>query len=419
MGFRDRIQHAWNAFTDTQLSTIDFGYSNSRPVFRSTNTFSSSQFVASIYNRIAIDVSMARVRHVKVDPKTEDVTVLDSGLNYCLSVESNIDQTSIQFMHDLVYSMFDEGVVAVVPVDTTSSPRISGGYDIKTLRVGKIVQWFPKHVRVNVYNENSGQNEDITLPKSTVAIIENPLYAVMNHENSTVKRLMRKMALLDDFDTQATSGRMDMIIQVPYGIKTNAQRIMAENRVKDVERQLTQGRHGIVYLDSTEKVTPLSRPIESQLPATIESLRKEVYNQLGMTQNIFDGTATEEQLRLYYSRTVDPIIDTVVAEFYRKFLTKTARTQGQEIQYYRDMFKFVTIEMISSLGDTVRRNYILTSNEVRKILGMKPSSDPRADELFNPNIADKNQNKPPQVEADNSTGSLTPPDSSDISKWVK
>lgn len=418
MGLKDRIQHAWNAFTDNQLSSLDYGYSYSRPVFKSINTLSSSQFTASIYNRIAIDVSMARLRHVKVEPTTEDVVVIDSGLNYCLSVEANIDQTGIQFIHDLVYSMFDEGVVAVVPVDTTSSPRISGGYDIKSIRVGKIVQWFPKHVRINLYNENSGQNEDITLPKQSVAIIENPLYAVMNHENSTIKRLMRKMTQLDDFDAQATSGRMDIIIQVPYGIKTNAQRIMAENRIKDVERQLAQGRHGIVYVDATEKVTPLSRPIESQLPATIETLKREVYNQLGMTQNIFDGTATEEQLRLYYSRTIDPIIETIVAELYRKFLTKTARTQGQQIQYYRDMFKFVTIEMISSLGDTVRRNSILTSNEVRKILGMKASNDPRADELFNPNIADKNQNLMPspdqQTIAD--SGSLTPPDLNDISK---
>lgn len=407
MGVIDRIQHAWNAFTDYDKEALGRTYGSVYsyvPPSKVSQSISSSKFMASIYNRIAIDVSMARIRHVKVDPETEDVTVLNSGLNYCLNVEANIDQTGIQFMQDLVYSMFDEGVVAVVPVDTTISPKTSDGYDIKSMRVGKIVEWYPEQVRVRLYNERTGQNEDITLHKKMVGIIENPLYAVMNAENSTLKRLLTKMAQLDAQDASTSGGRLDMIVHVPYSIKTDLQRKMAEKRIEEIEKQLTLGRHGITYMDSTEKVTQVNRPIENQLPESIDKLTKQLYNQLGWTQNIFDGTATEEQLRLYYSRTVDPIIENIVAEFYRKFLTKTGRTQGQEIQYFRDMFKFVTIETIASLGDAVRRNSIMTSNEVRKVIGIKPSSDPRADELFNPNIADKNQNIPPTSE-----GSLTPP----------
>lgn len=421
MRLKDRIQHAWSAFTNNPIDTVDYGYSSWRPTFKRANTYTSTQFVASIYNRIAIDVSMAHLRHVKVNPENEDVIPMNSGLNYCLKTEANLDQTNIQFMQDLVYSMFDEGVVAVVPVETTISPRLSEGYEINSLRVGKIVQWYPEQVRINLYNERTGQNEDVTLPKKMVAIIENPLYAVMNAENSTLKRMVRKMAQLDEFDESSSSGRLDLIIQVPYGIKTSAQRKMAEDRIIALEKQLSIGKHGISYMDSTEKIIQLNRPVQSQLPETVDRLTKQFYNQLGLTQTIFDGTATEEQLRLYYSRTVDPIIENIVAEFQRKFLTKTARTQGQEIQYYRDMFKFVTIEMISSLGDTVRRNSILTSNEVRKILGVRPSNDPRADELYNPNIADQNQGLggayPPPIEEED-TGSLTTPDI-DLSKWVK
>lgn len=427
MKLTDRIQHAWGAFTNNKLDTEDYGYSSWSPTFKQANTYNSSQFVASIYNRIAIDVSMSRLKHVKIDPKTEDVETITSGLNYCLNVEANIDQTSIQFIQDVVYSMFDEGVVAVVPVETTISPRISESYDIKSLRVGKIVQWYPKHIRVRLYNETTGQNEEITVPKQMAAIVENPLYAIMNANNSTLKRLVRKISQLDEFDDSASSGRLDLIIQVPYGIKTNAQRVMAENRIKDLEAQLSIGKHGITYMDSTEKITQLNRPIQSQLPETIDRLTKQFYNQLGLTQTIFDGTATEEQLRIYYSRTIDPIIENMLSEFSRKFLTKTARTQGQAIQYYRDMFKFVTVEMISSLGDTVRRNSILTSNEVRKILGVKASNDPRADDLYNPNIATDNQlpmpDPPvaalPKPELNVDAGLVTPPANDFLSKWVK
>lgn len=411
MGLKTRIQHAWNSFINEPQSYVSFGTSSWTPNNKRITTFGSESFVSSIYNRIAMDVSMATLRHVKVDKKTEDVTVIESGLNNCLNVEANIDQTGIQFIHDIVYSMFDEGVIAVVPVDTTISPNVSGSYEIDTMRVGKIVQWYPKHVRINLYNEKTGQNEDVVLPKSIVAIIENPLYAVMNAPNSTLRRLVTKINQLDALDEESVSGKINLIVHVPYGIKSTTQKKMAEDRIKDVESQLSLGKHGITYMDSTEKITQLNRSIESNLPETVDRLMKQFYNQLGLTQTIFDGTASEEELRIYYSRTVDPIIEHIVAEFNRKFLTKTARTQGHEIEYYRDMFKFVTVEMLSSLGDTVRRNSILTSNEVRKILGVKPSNDPRADELFNPNIADKNQNVQPSPEQLNiDAGSLTSPE---------
>ena len=404
MKLKDRIQHAWNTFTNPQIeSYMSLGPSSWTPQYTKSTSYGSESFVSAIYNRIAIDVSMARIRHVKVDPKTEDVTVMKTGLNECLTNEANIDQTG----------MFDEGVIAVVPVDTTISPRVSGGYDINSLRVGKVVQWYPKHVRINLYNEATGQNEDVTLEKSVVAIIENPLYAVMNAPNSTLKRLITKINQLDEIDAASVSGRMNMIIHVPYSIKTQLQKDMAAERIKEIEHNLSVGKHGITYMDATEKVTPLNRSIETTLPDTIDRLMKQFYNQLGLTQAIFDGSANEEQLRVYYSRTIDPIVECIVAEFRRKFLTKTGRTQGQDIEYYRDMFKFVTVEMLSGLGDTVRRNSILTSNEFRKIIGIKPSSDPRADELFNPNIADKNQNIQPSPQQ--TSGSLTSPENEDFS----
>lgn len=391
MGIANRIQHAWDAFKNNGFTTLDYGPSQWGPTFKTVVSYNSSGFVSSIYNRIALDVSMAKIRHVTVDPDTEDVKPQKSGLNYCLGVEANVDQTGIQFMHDLVYSMFDEGVVAVVPVETTSSPSISNSYDIKTMRVGRIVQWYPRHVTVRLYNDTTGQNEDIILEKKMVAIIENPLYAVMNSDNSTLKRLVSKINQLDRIDDLAASGRLDLILSVPYGVRTEKQKEMVISRINGLKEQLSQGIHGIAYLDATEKVTQLNRPIESQLSSRVDELKKEFYNQLGLTQTIFDGTATEEELRIYYSRTIDPIIEHIIAELSRKFITKTARAQGHEIQYYRDMFKFVTIEMLSTLTDTVRRNYVMSSNEVRKILGLRPSDDPRADELFNPNIADKNQ----------------------------
>lgn len=392
MRMTDRIKHAWNAFANNdQLLTYNRGPSSSRPMHRNVTFFNTSSYVSSIYNRIAMDVAMTGFKHVKIDPKNEDVTDMITGLNTCLTVEANLDQTHIQFIHDLVYSMFDEGVVAVVPVETTLNPGVTGSYDINTLRVGRVVSWFPKHVEVNLYNEETGQNERITIEKKNVAIVENPLYAVVNDENSTLKRLTRKLNQLDDVDALAASNRLDLLVSVPYGIKTETQRQMAEKRIADIEAQLASGRNGIAYIDGTEKVMQLNRPVNAQLPETIDKLEQRFYNQLGLTQNIFNGTASESELRTYYSRTIDPIVDYIVAEFNRKFLTKTARTQGQAIVAYRDMFKTVTVETISGLGDSFRRNYIASSNEIRKIVGLKPSNDPRADELFNPNIADNKQ----------------------------
>lgn len=393
MRITDRVKHAWNAFTNVDKGyKNDRGRSSSRPTHRSpVTTFNTASYVSSIYNRIAMDVSTTNFRHVKVNPDNEDQETVKSGLNECLTVEANIDQTHIQFIQDVVYSMFDEGVVAVVPVDTTISPELSGGYDINSMRAGRIVNWFPKHVEVDLYNEAIGQNERIFLEKKNVAIIENPLYAVVNDGNSTLQRLIKKLTQLDDIDALAASSRLDLMISVPYGIKTENQRHMAERRIRDIEDQLAKGRNGIAYIDGTEKMQQLNRPVNSQLPETIENLTQEFYNQLGLTRSIFDGTAKEEEVRNYYSRSIDPIIDNIVAEFDRKFITKTARTQGHKISYYRDMFKMLPVDVISTLGDTLRRNYIATSNEIRKIVGFRPSNDPRADELFNPNIADDKQ----------------------------
>lgn len=375
-----------------------------------------SSYVSSIYNRIAIDVSMTGFKHVKINPENEDVTDLNTAFNNCLTVEANIDQTHMQFFHDIVYSMFDEGVVAVVPVETTLSPTETGSYDINSLRVGKIVNWFPRHVEVDLYNEQIGQNERVFLEKRNVAIIENPLYAVVNDDNSTLKRLIRKLNQLDNIDELAASGRLDILIGVPYAIKTELQRKMAEDRIADIEAQLAAGRNGIAYIDATEKVTQLNRPANSQLVETINTLSRQFYNQIGMTENIFNGTASELELRTYYSRTVDPIIEAIVAEFNRKFLTKTARTQGHKVVYYRDMFKTVPVEIVAQLGDVLRRNSIATSNEIRRIINLKPSNDPRADELYNPNIADKNQDVKgvgslKRAEEVEQPGSLTSPDS--------
>lgn len=392
MKVTNRIKHAWNAFTtNDQILTFDRGASSSRPGHKYTTFFNTSSYVSSIYNRIAMDVSMTNFKHIKVNPTNEDVTDMSSGLNECLTVEANLDQTHIQFFHDLVYSMFDEGVVAVVPVETTINPQVSGSYDIGSLRVGKVVNWFPRHVEVMLYNDQTGQNDRIFIEKRNCALIENPLYAVVNDENSTLKRLIRKLNQLDDIDSIAASQRLDVVISVPYGIKTETQKKMAQQRILDIEAQLSTGRNGIAYMDSTEKITQLNRPVNPQLPETIKNLTNQFYNQLGLTENIFNGTASEGELRIYYSRTIDPIVDTIVAEFKRKFLTKTARTQGQTITAYRDMFKTITVEALAALGDTFRRNYILSSNEIRKVAGFKPSSDPRADELFNPNIADDKQ----------------------------
>lgn len=387
---RDRIKHAWNAFTKEPSLNMGHGPSSSRAPHKTTTFFNTSSYISSIYNRIAIDVSTTSFRHVKINPENEDMEEMKSGLNNCLKVEANIDQNHIQFIHDMVYSMFDEGVVAVVPVETTIDPE-QGSFDIGTLRVGRIVNWFPKHVEVSLYNEETGMNENVIVSKKNTAIVENPLYAVLNDTNSTLRRLITKMKHLENMDSEDLSGRLDLLISVPYSVKSKVHKNLAEERIKDIEAQLATGRNGIAYIDGTEKAMQLNRPSHDQLPERIDRLNQQLYDLLGLTSNVLKGTASETELRTYYSRSIDPIIDTAIAEFVRKFITPTGRTQGQTIVAYRDMFKTVPVETIANLGDALRRNEIASSNEIRKWLKLKPSNDPRADQLSNPNIAGKNQ----------------------------
>ena len=420
MKITERIQHAWNAFTgkETQAEAFkaSFGATGGRPGHQKRSNFTTASFAASIFNRIAIDVATTTFEHVKLyenDEKKEQRDIIDSGLNYCLSTEANIDQSSKAFIQDMVYSMFDEGVVAVVPVETSISPLETGGYDIHSLRAGRIVEWFPKHVRVELYNENTGRHEEIFLDKKVVVIIENPLYAITNSENSVLKRLIRKMNELDDMDELVASGRLDLIIQLPYAMKTEAQVKNAKERLENIEKQLKVNHHGMAYIDGTEKVTQLNRPINDQLREGVEELRQEFYNQLGLTQTIFNGTASEAEVRLYYSRTIDPIIDYIIEEFNRKFLTKTARTQGHTIEAYRDMFKFVSIGALADMSDKFKRNAIMTTNEIRSTIRMAPHSDPRADELYNPNMPDQDQGIGVEPKIRGDEGEEPPPERDD------
>lgn len=353
--------------------------------------------IMSVYNRIALDVSAVNIQHVRLDQNGRFAEVIQSGLNNILSTEANIDQTHIGFIQDIVMSMFDEGVVAVVPVDTTLDPKISGSYDIQTMRTGRIVQWFPKHVRVRLYNEEKGIQEELTLAKSQIAIIENPLYSVMNEPNSTLKRLLKKLAILDAIDEQSGSGKLDLIIQLPYVIKTPARREQAEIRRKDIEMQLSGSKYGIAYTDGTERITQLNRPAENNLMTQIQYLTKMLYSQLGLTEAVFDGTADEKTMLNYFNRSVFPILKVIIAEFKRKFLTKTARTQNQSIEFFKDAFAFVPVTELANIADKFTRNEILSSNEIRSVIGYRPSSDPAAEELRNKNL-NKNQTgtEPPQ-----------------------
>ena len=395
MGFIDRLQHGWNAFMnkDPTRSYYDTGpgysYRPDRPRLTRGNE---RTIVTSIFNRIALDVASLNITHCKVDENGRYVSSIDSPLNNCLNLEANLDQTGRAFIQDVVISMFDEGCVAVVPVDTSIDPEISGSYNIESMRTGKILEWYPKHVKVRVYNENTGIKEDIKLPKSSVSIIENPLFAVVNEPNSTLQRLMRKLALLDVVDEQTSAGKLDMIIQLPYTIKSEARRTQAEARRKDIEMQLTNTKYGIAYVDATEKITQLNRPLENNLMKQIEYLTNMLYSQLGITQTILDGTADEQTLLNYHSRTIEPIASAIVDEMKRKFLTKTARTQKQTITFFRDPFKLVPVNNIADIADKFTRNEVLTSNEIRQIIGFKPSSDPKADELRNSNLNHPDEN---------------------------
>lgn len=386
----DRLQHAWNAFMNKD-PTLDFrnygmSYSNRPDRIRFTRG-NERTIVTSVYNRISIDCAAISIKHIRLDDRERYIETLDSGLNYCLTTEANIDQTGRAFIQDAIHSMMDEGVVAIVAVDTTIDPKKSGSYEINTLRTGKVIQWYPRHVRVRLYNDINGQFEEITLPKETVCIVENPLYAVMNEPNSTMQRLIRKLSLLDVVDEQNGAGKLDLIIQLPYTIKTEARRQQAEMRRKSIEEQLAGSKYGIAYADATEHITQLNRSVDNQLLTQIESLTRMLYSQLGLTEEIMNGTADENAMTNYYNRTIEPIMSALVDEIKRKFLTKTARTQKQSIAFFRDPFKLVPTTQLAELADKFTRNEILTSNEFRQIVGMQPSNDPSADELRNKNLS--------------------------------
>lgn len=406
MSFGSRLKHAWNAFTGTDYTTyqdVGPGYS-SRPDRIRLTRGNERSIITSVYNRIALDVAALNVQHIRLDENGRFLSVIRDGLNTCLTVEANIDQTARAFIQDIVVSMLDEGCVAIVPVDTTYDPSVTGSYDIQTMRVGKILDWYPQHVRVRLYNERTGTKENILVPKSTVAIVENPLYAVVNEPNSTMQRLIRKLNLLDVIDEQSGSGKLDLIIQLPYVIKTEARRQQAENRRKDIEAQLSGTKYGIAYADGTERITQLNRSVNNNLMSQIEYLTSMLYSQLGITQSILDGTADEKTMLNYNNRTIEPIISAIVDEMKRKFLTKTARSQSQSISFFRDPFKLVPVNDIAEIADKFTRNEIMTSNEIRQVIGMKPSDDPRADELRNKNISAPSESEPetnPPVEDEN------------------
>ena len=398
MEFFNRLKHGWNAFVNNRgpTYTVDLGQSYSRrpdmPRFSRGNERS---IVTAVYNRIALDVSAINFRHCKLDENERFLSTVNSGLNSCLNVEANLDQTGRAFIQDVVMSMLDEGKVAIVPVDTTLDPKQSGAYDINSMRTAKILEWYPAHVKVYVYNERTAKKEELILPKRMVSIIENPLYAVINEPNSTMQRLIRKLNLLDYIDEQSGSGKLDLIIQLPYLIKTEQRRQQAEQRRKEIEAQLSGSKYGIAYTDGTEKVTQLNRSVENNLMKQIEYLTSMLYSQLGITQTILDGTADDKTMLNYYSRTIEPIVSAIVDEMKRKFLTKTARSQMQTIMFFRDPFKLVPINDIAEIADKFTRNEILTSNEIRQIVGFKPSDDPKADELINSNINHSEELNPP------------------------
>ena len=344
--------------------------------------------VTSVYNRIALDAAAIDIRHVKIDENNRFKDYVKSDLDNCLSLEANIDQTARMFIQDIVSSMLDEGCVAVVPIDTTMDPNITNSYDIQTMRVGKITQWYPDRVTVMLYNDQTGLRQEVTVPKKQVAIIENPLYSVMNEPNSTMQRLIKKLALMDSADEEIASGNLDLIIQLPYAVKTDAKRNLAEARRKEVEEQLNGARYGVAYIDGTEHVTQLNRPIENNLMKQVEYLTTQLYAQLGLTQSVMDGSADENTMNNYYNRTIEPILSAIVDEFNRKFLTKTARTQRQCIMYFRDPFKLIPVTQVSEMADKFTRNEIMTSNEIRQLVGFKPSDDPSADELRNKNLSE-------------------------------
>lgn len=401
LSFSDRLKHGWNAFrnkdpgtqpaSSLEVPATRFDYSigpisYTRPDKKRLSLGTDRTIATAIYNRLATDCTRVRFEHCRVDENDRYLDRIDSGLNYALRYEPNIDQSSDAFIQDVVLSMLDEGVVAVVPVDTTINPSISGSYDIKTMRTGKILSWYPQHVQVELYNEATGQKEPLIVPKKTTAIIENPFYSVMNEQNSVLKRLLHKLALMDDVDEIAASGKLDLIIQLPYVIKSKARKEQAEERLQQIKDQLRDSEYGIAYTDGTERITQLNRAVENNLMAQIEYLTSMLYSQLGLTAEIMNGTANESAMLNYHNRTINVILDAIAIEFERKFLTKTARSQKQAIKYFRDPFEFTTSQEIADIADKFTRNEILSSNDMRGVIGFKPSDDPKADELQNSNL---------------------------------
>ena len=400
MGIKDRFTNAVNAFVKNRDPTYvyrDRGvgrtYRPDRPRFTRGNERS---IITSIFNRIALDAAAIDIRHVRLDEDDRFIEYINSGLDECLTLEANLDQSGRAFKQDVVMSMLDEGCVAIVPIDTDDDPEDTNSYDVLTMRVGKILEWFPAHIKVEVYNERTGEREQVTVHKRDAAIIENPLYAVINERNSTMQRLVRKLNILDAIDEQSGAGKLDLIIQLPYVIKSPARKEQAETRRQDIENQLSGSKYGIAYTDGTERITQLNRPVDNNLMKQIEYLTSMLYSQLGLTKEIMEGTADEETMLNYYNRTIEPIVSAVVDEMKRKFLTKTARSQHQSIRFFRDAFKLVPVTKLAEIGDTFTRNEIATSNEMRQIIGWKPSKDPRADELRNKNLNQKEVSEPVQ-----------------------
>lgn len=385
-----RLKHAWNAFTGRDQEVIqrrELGISNyTRPDQIRYHFGSERTILASIYTRIAMDISQIQIRHVRTDSEGRYIGDIDSGLNYCLNTEANIDQTDQAFIQDMVMTLLDKGVVAAVPIDTTFNPRLTGSFDIKTMRVGEITEWMPQFVKVDVYNDRTGRKENLILPKAQVAIVENPLYAVMNEPISTLKRLIYKLSLMDRLDEKNSSSKLDLIIQLPYDLRTELKRQEAEKRRQDIESQLTDNKYGIAYASSTEKITQLNRAVENKLMDEVNYLTSMLYSQLGMTKEVFEGVGDEMAMRNYFRRTIKPIVSAITKEFNRKFLTKTARSQGQRVMYFNSLFELGTLDNVASAGSQLVASEILTRNEVRQLVGFKPAEEELADQLMNPNI---------------------------------
>lgn len=397
MKLTDRIAHAWSAFSTSNEVTERFAawqmpgptsYGSAPPQRTRVRSGNDRSIIASLYTRISIDVASSEISHVKVDQNERFVDTVNSFLNDCLKFEANLDQGAAAFLQDVVLTLFEKGAIAIVPVQTTMNPAVTMSYDVQQLRVGEIVEWFPDKVKVSVYNEKTGLRQEVILPKRSVAIVENPLYSVMNEPNGTLQRLIRKLSLLDSIDEQAGSGKLDLIIQLPYVIKSETRRQQAEQRRADIETQLKGSKYGIAYTDGTERITQLNRPAENNMLAQIEKLESSLYSQLGLTEGVFNGSASEAEMLNYHNRTVKPILTAIVQAMTRSFISKTARTQGHRIMFHKDPFSLVTISSIAEVADALIRNKIATSNEIRGIIGMKPSTDPTADQLNNPNMPD-------------------------------